>query len=229
MAGPVDLSVVPGIDMTGFSKLQVVRDKVQVRVGAMKKAVPITTQRVGVGPSAMDFVHLQSHETWLSLAVTGNSKVSPKHALGRTGLLQVLHQAVGDICSGTLDLGADDNDNENDGEDFDPMNAVDVADGDPEAQADNGQASETGGGKAKRARLGKNPAKNKVVSYELPSHPPELGVEENVERRIKLYIKDRKQIWLHINDLEWAVRYLYIQDFLKGVPRVSPDSTGPGA
>lgn len=229
MAIPADLSVVPGIDMTGLSKLQVVRDKLQVRVGAMKKAMSVSSQRVGVGPNAKDFVHLQSHETWLSLAVTGNSKASPKYALNRTGLLQVLHQAVEDICNGKVDLPADDSDKEDHGADFDPMNAVDVADGDPEALAHKGQASEAVGGKSKRARLSKNPAKNKVVSYKLHSHPPELGVEENVERRIQLYIKDRKQIWLHINDLDWAVRYLYLQDFLKGVPRVSPDSIGPGS
>lgn len=228
MTVPADLSLVPSIEMTGLSKLQVVRDKVQVRVGLMKKAMPVSTQRVGVGPNAKEFVHLMSHENWLSLAVTGNSKVSPRHALDRTGLLVALHQAVADICSGKVDLGAD-ADNENDDEDFDPMNAFDVVDGGPEAPAHNEQASETGGGKPKRARLGKNPAKNKVVSYVLPSHPPELCIEETIERRIQLYIKDRKQIWLHINDLEWAVRYLYIQDFLKGVPMVSPDSSGPGA
>ena len=99
MTVPADLSVVPSIDMTGLSKLQVVRDKVQVRVGLMKKAMPISTQRVGVGPNAKEFVHLMSHENWIALAVTGNSKVMPKHALHRTGLLAALHQAVADICN----------------------------------------------------------------------------------------------------------------------------------
>ena len=34
-------------------------------------------------------------------------------------------------------------------------------------------------------------------------------------------------IWLHIDDVEWAIKYFYVQNHLKGVPLVADDSTGP--
>ena len=38
---------------------------------------------------------------------------------------------------------------------------------------------------------------------------------------------DRRAIWLHIDYVEWAMRYLYVQNLLKGVLLVPDDSTGP--
>ena len=38
---------------------------------------------------------------------------------------------------------------------------------------------------------------------------------------------DRKQVWLDGDDVEWALRVLYMQFVLKGVPVVSPDDAGP--
>ena len=43
---------------------------------------------------------------------------------------------------------------------------------------------------------------------------------------IKVYVEDRKQIWIALADVEWAVRYLYIQKRLNGVPLIPDDSTG---
>ena len=48
-------------------------------------------------------------------------------------------------------------------------------------------------------------------------------------RTIQLYVVDRKQVWLDIDDVEWALRFLYMQYVLKGVPVVSPDDAGPEA
>ena len=46
-------------------------------------------------------------------------------------------------------------------------------------------------------------------------------------REVRLYVKDRNTIWLHIDDVEWAVRFLFMQSHLKGVPLVTDDSPGP--
>ena len=46
-------------------------------------------------------------------------------------------------------------------------------------------------------------------------------------RTIQLYVVDRKQVWLDLDDVEWALRFLYMQFVLKGVPVVSPDDAGP--
>ena len=34
-------------------------------------------------------------------------------------------------------------------------------------------------------------------------------------RKVTLYIQDRLQIWIKLDDVEWAVRYLYIENQLK--------------
>ena len=47
------------------------------------------------------------------------------------------------------------------------------------------------------------------------------------QRPIRLYITDRKALWLHTDDVAWAVRYLYVQNHLKVVPVVDPESRGP--
>ena len=69
---------------------------------------------------------------------------------------------------------------------------------------------------------------NKVVEVPMPARCREVTDAAQVQRKIKLYVADRKQIWLSIDDVEWAVRYLYTQNLLKGVPLVSDDSPGPG-
>ena len=46
---------------------------------------------------------------------------------------------------------------------------------------------------------------------------------------VTLYIHDRQQIWIDVDNLDWAVRYLYAQNLLRGVVLVSEDDTGPGS
>ena len=46
-------------------------------------------------------------------------------------------------------------------------------------------------------------------------------------RDVTLHIKDRRSIWLSSDDVGWAVRYLWIQYQLRGVPEVADDDEGP--
>ena len=61
----------------------------------------------------------------------------------------------------------------------------------------------------------------------MPARCPEVTDAAQGQRKIKLYVVDRRQIWHCIDDVEWAVRYLYTQNLLKGVPLVSDDSPRP--
>ena len=61
----------------------------------------------------------------------------------------------------------------------------------------------------------------------MPVRSPEEDPDCTEVRQIRLYVVDRKVVWLHIDDVEWAVRYLYVQNLLKGVPLVLDDSAGP--
>ena len=66
-----------------------------------------------------------------------------------------------------------------------------------------------------------------MVSVTAPAVSPEEDPRSTSTRTIQLYVVDRKQVWLDLDDVEWALRFLYMQYMLKGVPVVSPDDTGP--
>jgi hypothetical protein len=67
------------------------------------------------------------------------------------------------------------------------------------------------------------------VQIDVPVKCPEEERRCELKRKVTIFIVDRKQVWLSIEDVEWALRYLYVHNVLKGVPLVSPDSAGPGA
>ena len=80
---------------------------------------------------------------------------------------------------------------------------------------------------AKRARYSKNHAKNRMLTVSVPAISPEGDSTSTETITVLLYVVDRKQVWLDIDDVEWALRFLYMQFVLKGVPVVSPDDAGP--
>ena len=61
----------------------------------------------------------------------------------------------------------------------------------------------------------------------MPVRCPEADPTCTEFREVKLYVKDLDTIFLHIDDVEWAVKYLFAQSELKGVPAVDENSTGP--
>ena len=61
----------------------------------------------------------------------------------------------------------------------------------------------------------------------MPVRCPEADHTCTEFREVKLYVKDRDTIFLHIDDVEWAVKYLFAQSELKGETLVNEDSTGP--
>ena len=48
-------------------------------------------------------------------------------------------------------------------------------------------------------------------------------------RPVKLFIENRMTVWLSLDDLAWAMKYLFQQNQLKGVPVVDDSDAGPGA
>ena len=79
----------------------------------------------------------------------------------------------------------------------------------------------------KRMRYYGNPQSQTIATFDVPARCPEEDAHCTEVRKIKLYVTDRKEVWLHIDDVEWAIRYLYMQHLLKEVPLVPEDSTGP--
>ena len=161
------------------------------------------------------FVKMSTNEPWLILSTTGQKKYN-NSSFGRTSLLDNLHELVENACNGgeaTFDVKGHEDD-----ADYDPMNEIECEDT---------KEPVTRGRGVKRARYYKNAAKNRVLDVDVPDQPPEVVKDCRVKRSIQLYIIDRKQIWLRIDDVAWALKYLYIQNLLKGVPLLAPGSAGP--
>ena len=63
----------------------------------------------------------------------------------------------------------------------------------------------------------------------MPYECPEVDPNGTKRRNVSVYVEDRKTIWLSIDDVAWAVQYLYTQNQLKGIPMVAANDAGPGA
>ena len=108
---------------------------------------------------------------------------------------------------------------------YDPMEEIEVDDDDNPRSRGVGYIDPN----SKRARYQKNKAKNRLLTVTVPAVAPEQDPMSTSTRTIQLYVVDRKQVWLDIDDVEWALRFLYMQFALKGVgvPVVYPDDSGP--
>ena len=56
----------------------------------------------------------------------------------------------------------------------------------------------------------------------VPAVSPEEDPMSTSTRTIELYVVDRKQLWLDLDDLEWAVRFMYMQIVFKPDPVCTP-------
>ena len=79
-----------------------------------------------------------------------------------------------------------------------------------------------------RARYSWNRLTNCIVTVNVASRCPEIDPTCTQMRPVKLYIIDRRTVWLSIDDVPWAIRYLHDQVHLKGVPMVADNDAGPG-
>ena len=203
---------VHNVDLSGFRAMEFQFDRVHTTGGLLKTPMPMQSRKVA---DKGLFVKICRREPWLGVATTGQKY--PRHNIyGTNCLLDVLREHVQEACDGRVALkGADEQKDEHD-----PMDDVDC----PQDYA-NGDGDRHGGG-AKRAR--KNSAKHRFLELDLAMHPPEIVRNSNVKKSILLFIVDRRQIWLRLSDVAWAVKYLYIQSLMKGVPMVADDSHGPG-
>ena len=144
-------------------------------------------------------------------------------ALGRTLLLDLLRTCIRRKADGVDDL-EDAKPIEAADDEYDPMNDI----GSASATNMLCQATLLETDVRGRTRYYKNRAKNCIVTVNVASRCPEVDPKCTQMRPLKLFITDRKTVWLSIDDVPWAVRYLYDQQHLKGVSLVAPDDAGPG-
>ena len=162
---------------------------------------------------------MASTEVWLVQVTTGAHKHT-QSSWGRTTLISTLRTRVERLCDGEDVPQSPDGRQD---EDYDPMAEVD-----PDGDSPPDRTRVDGVRGVKRTRYYKNHCKNTVVTVSVPVRCPEPDPDCRAMRSVKLFIEDRKTVLLHVDDVAWAIQYLYVQNMLKGVPMVHPDSAGPG-
>ena len=207
-----------------FKPVQFEFGKIHMKGGHLAKAAPMTSKTVeGPNKKNLTFIKIALSEAWLVQGATGATRYSSS-SFGRTTLLRDLRDRIQKLCDGdgvaddsivaAVPLGG--------GDDYDPMAEVDVTD----SSALSPSKIKSQG--SKRTRYYKNPVVKKIVPLSMPMRCPEEDPQCTELRTISVYIEGRMQIWLDLEDVEWAVSYLYVQNLLKGVPMIPDDSTGPG-
>ena len=186
--------------------------------GLLKKPMSLTTKKIIDRNGEKIFVKMTASDPWLISTVTGQKADSSlgwnsrSRGLGRTTLLAMLRSCVAQAYNGELD--------EIEVDEYDPMQEIEV---------DDGTHSRSRGveGRARLRYPKQNKANNRWVTVIVPAVSPEEDPMSTSTRTIQLYVVDRKQVWLDLDDVEWALRFLHMQFVLRGVPVVSPDDTGP--
>ena len=206
-----------------FRPVSFQRGKVHVCGGHLGKYMAMTTkQEKDLDGKNYEFVKITSSEPWLVQAVSGCHRLHHS-SLGRTTLVGDLLKQVVRICNGE-----DDPDVQLHGcgsacADVDPM---------LELSGNAGPGARTAVSIAvngSRARYYGNRARGQIVTVKMPAVCPEEDRRSTAKRDVKLHIEDRRQIWLSIDDIEWFVRYMFIQNQLRGVANVDDDDEGPDA
>ena len=210
-----------GIDFRVLKKLEFHTKQVHVVGGLCKTPLPITIKEIPAGKmdgSGVEvqhmYVRISTNDNWLMQATTGHRRASD--SFGPNSLLKVLREQTVLACDGKLPV----NDPHPVAQSEDPMDAINVM------EMETPQKLIRGDG-LKRRRYYHNCASHKILALSMPSNPPELMEQGDETRTITLWVGDRKSIWLHQDDVEWAVRYLWVQSQLKGVPLVPSASEGP--
>ena len=203
--------------MVKFKQMKFVFGQVHISGGHTSKATPASV--MSVDDASLDtnitFVKMASTEQWLLLTTTGSTK-PVGGPFGRTTLLERLREQLGQFCDGETSLA--------------PIAAAASAERDPMDAIEHDEAISPHGTKRQgqhRMRYYTNHARGTVQTVSMPVRCPEEDPGCTDVRQVRLYVLDRKTIWLHIDDVEWAVRFLFMQCHLKGVPLVHDDSTGP--
>ena len=180
--------------------------------------MPMTTQAVSEGENQKVYCKLAIREQWLNKAICGN-----KHRdSGSCGLMlfQDLHKIVKRIWNSRSPDGAAAAVAEAAAVTDDPMN--DVAGGDDDGHPDKRRRR----GVIAERRTRANPCKGKVFKCNCPSVCPEAYPSNKETRCISLLVLDHQTIWLSIDDVDWALKYLYAQYMVK-MDEVLP-ADGPG-
>ena len=181
--------------------------------GLLKKEQALTTKHVDTGkvdakgrPVTENYIKLTTREVWIRGAILGLAK-DKKDKVLQTGIIDELRQLSNDIYN----LGSGETCPANDSPD--PMEEM--------------MPFATSVKKEKRKK--EFQFEPRVHTLTMPDWPPEAVTGHVTTRNIRIFIEAYNQLWLHQDDIDWMLRYIYIQQQLKGVDVVASDDEGPDA
>lgn len=206
----------------------VVKRMTTVTGGLLRKPAVVQVLDIKVGHETFDFVHLNTKQDWLCKAVTGEGASS--RPMKRVKLLQTIQQKLKSRVQGDDDdevncevapaVAADD-----------PMLGLDM--GGPAEPEGPGQGKDKG---KKKVSSKRNVVRvNTVLRLLLPERCPEQHPECKELREVPLWVKNKREIWLGLDHLKWAMEIMYHQHKLGGISAVpseefaSPAVAGVGA
>ena len=181
----------------------------------------------------LTFLKVGTTERWLISMTTGTANYRGG-LYGPRSLFDLLHGLVekgadgqGRLIKGRMprpSTGPCDDDAPDEPDPMDEIQCIDLGRGGGGRAMKRPRVQDPGG-----VRPHRNPHKGDVVEFEVPKRCPEEDPDCTEKERIRLYIQDKRSIWLHADNLQWAVSYLQCQHWLKGVPLVAGCDPGPGA
>jgi hypothetical protein len=190
--------------------------------GYCTKPVAIKSKTVDTADGTIKtFVKLSGMEAWLLTATTGSCTTS-RNSFHRTSLLRDLRVHINRICDAGI------GDTVDNPIESDPMLELAASPG-AICVGRPAKFHATKHAKVQRWRYRANMAKNCISTFDMPYECPEIDPTGTKLRTVTVYVQDRLQIWLSVDDVAWAVEYLYKQNSLKGIPVVAADDAGPGA
>ena len=138
------------------------------------------------------YVKIARHMDWLAFAALGKPRLRSEH-FDEDNVMDYLRDKVRQYSDGELSHPAD-----NSNDECDPMDAIGT-----EHSSSDGSPNKTKGRGSKRVRYYKNHALNKVVYVAIADNAPAPIVHQ-----VRLFITDRRTVWLHKDDVELVVRML---------------------
>lgn len=199
----------------GFRPVSVV-EVLAVQGGFLKQPEIVPVLSLDRGGEVARFISVNRDADWLCRAVSGEGRA--QHPLKRVQLLEDLREQLR-IVTGRA-----------------PESAVAVAEA-----VDPGAALEFSDDEAEPAPPGAKDGKPKkhswssvatVVAVAMPERCAEAYPEEAESRvrQVRLYCqpgRKYKNLWLHSDDLPWALEYMQAQHSLQGVPRIKRARAAP--
>jgi len=205
-----------------FKPVKVEFGQVHIAGGFTSAPAPVKSKSIeGSDKRQHIFVKMAGTEGWLVSSTCGPNCGGRHSAFSRSSLLNTLRDCIVRKANGIDGLGDDAAVAAVDDE-YDPMDEIGSA---PTRGPNTIQLDVD---KQGRSRYYGNRAKNCIVTANVASRCPEIDPTCTQMRPVKMYIVDRKTVWLAMDDVAWAIRYIHEQVHLKGVPVVADNDAGPG-